>query len=318
LVRGPIDGAGSTFQESFQLTAAHAFELVNPGATVSYNPAGSSAGRLDLAQGSVLFAGSDSPVPASERAEFNGKTVLYFPVQLGAVALAFNLTGISSLKLDATTLAEIFQGSIKTWNDPAIKTLNPGVNLPSTAIAPVGRSDPSAATQNFSLFLSRAAGGAWKLGSGSTITWPTAVHVATGSSGVAQAVKFTPGSIGYVDDSAVAASSLTVASIKNKAGDFVAPSAAGATAAAASASLAADLTFDPVWQAGATAYPITYPSWDLTYTRQPNQHDAALLKAYLGFLLSPRGQTLLASLGLAPLPPNIDHAAIAQLSKITS
>jgi len=84
---------------------------------------------------------------------------------------------------------------------------------------------------------------------------------------VAQAVKSTLGAIGYVDDSAAAASGLTVASIKNKAGDFVAPAAAGATAAAASATLAADLTFNSVWQGGPTAYPITYPSWDLTYAR---------------------------------------------------
>jgi phosphate transport system substrate-binding protein len=266
----------------------------------------------------VLFAGSDSPIPASEKSKVPaGKTVLYFPVQIGPIAMAYNLSGVSDLKLDAAVLAGIFQGTIKTWDDPAIKALNAGVSLPSTAITPVVRSDSSGTTANFSSYLVKAAGSAWKLGTASTITFPSSAHAASGGSGVAQAIKQTSGSIGYVDDSTAKASGLSAATVKNAAGDYVAPSTAGATAAATQVTPAADLTFSTVDEPGATSYPITYQSWDLVYATQPNANDAALLKAYLGYLLG-AGQQLLTPLGLAPLPSAIDSAAVAQLSKITS
>jgi phosphate transport system substrate-binding protein len=315
---GTINASGSTFQTNFQQTAIQAFKSVDPNVTINYGGGGSGKGRTDLAGGTVLFAGSDSPIPAAEKANFKGKQVLYFPVQIGPIAVAYNLPGVTSLKLDATTLAGIFQGTIKTWNDPAIKALNAGVNLPATAIAPVVRSDSSGTTQNFSLYLKTAAGAAWKLGSASTIQFPAGFHAANGGSGVAQAVKATTGGIGYVDDSTAKASSLNAASIKNAAGQWVAPSTAGATAAASNVTVAPDLTFHAVDATGATAYPITYQSWDLVYAHQPNKNDVSLLQDYLGFLLSSQGQALLAPIGLAPLPPNVDQAATAQLGKITS
>ena len=132
-----------------------------------------------------------------------------------------------------------------------------------------------------------------------------------------QIVKSTTGAIGYVDFSTATASGLSAASIENSAGDFVAPSSAGATAAASHVTPKSDLTFLTVDQPGATSYPITYQSWDLVYEVQPNATDAALLKAYLGYLLG-QGQSLLTSLNLAPLPSSIDSLAVAQLSKITS
>jgi phosphate transport system substrate-binding protein len=315
---GTLSASGSTFQTNFQQEAIAAFKSVDPNITVNYGGGGSGKGRTDLAAGTVNFAGSDSPIPAAEQANFNGKTVLYFPVQIGPIAVAYNLPGVSSLNLDPATLAGIFQGTIKTWNDPAIKALNPSANLPSTPIAPVVRSDSSGTTQNFSLFLMDSAASAWKLGSSSTLKWPSTFHAANGGGGVASAVKSTTGSIGYVDDSTAKASSLNAASIKNKDGQFVAPSSAGATAAADAATINPDLTFHAVWQGGATAYPITYQSWDLVYEKQPNANDAAMLKSYLGFLLGSQGLALLEPIGLAPLPSSLDQQAIAQLSKITS
>jgi phosphate transport system substrate-binding protein len=231
--------------------------------------------------------------------------------------MAYNLSGVSNLKLDATTIADIFEGKIKTWNDPAIKALNSGVSLPSTAITIAVRSDSSGTTQNFSLFLKDAAPSAWTLGSSSTIKWPSTAHAASGNGGVAQAVKSTPGAIGYVDYSTAKASALSYASVKNSSGAYVAPSAASASAAAAGVTVAPDLTFHAVWASGASAYPITYQSWVLVYAKQPNANDAAMLKAYLGYLLG-AGQQLLTQLFYAPLPSSIDTAATAQLSKITS
>jgi phosphate transport system substrate-binding protein len=315
---GTINAAGSTFQTNFQQTAISEFKSTNPSITVNYSPVGSGSGRADLYKNSVLFAGSDSPIPSSEQSQVPaGKTVLYFPVQIGPIAIAYNLSGVKNLKLDAPTLAKIFQGQIKTWNDPAIKALNPGVSLPSTTITTAVRSDSSGTTQNFSQYLVDAAGSSWKLGTSSTIKWPSTARAGDGGSGLAQIVKSTPGAIGYVDFSTATASGLSAAQIKNADGKFLAPSSAGATAAATHVTPKSDLTFSTVDEPGATSYPITYQSWDLVYAKQPNANDAALLKAYLGYLLG-QGQSLLTSLNLAPLPPSIDSAAKAQLSKITS
>jgi phosphate transport system substrate-binding protein len=316
-VSGIINAGGSTFQANFQQDATHSFQSADPGVTVNYSSEGSSAGRSDLASGAVLFAGTDTPIPAAEQAKYQGKTVLYFPVQVGPIAIAYNLTGVTGLKLDAPTLAGIFQGTIKTWDDPAIKAQNPGASLPGTPITPVVRSDGSGTTQNFSLFFEDAAPSEWKLGSAAVLKYPSTFRAASGGNGVAETIRSTPGAIGYVDDATAKAAGLSVASIKNQDGDYIAPSTAGATAAASQVTPAADLTFHAVWQGGATSYPITYQSWDLVYAKQPNANDAALLKAYLGFLLSAQGQALLAPLNLAPLPANLDQAAVAQLSQIT-
>ena len=314
---GTLNGSGSTFQLTFQQAAASAFKQANSAATVNYQGSGSGAGRTALASGTVNFAGSDSPIPTTEQANFKGKTVLYFPVVIGPITLAYNLSGVSGLKLDAPTIAKIFQGQITSWNDPAIKALNSGASLPSTPISIAVRSDSSGTTQNFSLFLEDAVPSVWKLGSSSTIKWPSSAHAASGNGGVAQAIKATSGAIGYVDYSTAKASSLSFASVKNKDGNFVAPSADSASAAAAGITPKSDLTFHAVWAPGANAYPITYQSWDLVYAKQPSAADANLLKAYLGYLLGD-GQQLLTQLNYAPLPANLDQMAKAQLSQISS
>jgi phosphate transport system substrate-binding protein len=317
-VSGTINAAGSTFQTNFQQAAISGFKATQPNVTVNYGGGGSGAGRTALYSNTVLFAGSDSAIPAKEASKVPaGKTVLYFPVQIGPIALAYNLSGVSGLKLDATVLAGIFQGTIKTWNDPAIKALNPSASLPSTSITPVVRSDSSGTTANFSQYLVDAAPSAWKLGTASTITFPSSAHAANGGSGVAQAIKATSGAIGYVDYSTATASGLSAASIKNKAGSYVAPSPTSAAAAASQVTPKADLTFSTADEPGAGSYPVTYQSWDLVYAEQPSASDAALLKAYLGYLLG-AGQQLLTPLNLAPLPSAIDQAAVAQLSKITA
>ena len=313
---GTLNGSGSTFQLVFQQQAISGFKSVDSGITVNYGGGGSGKGRTDLASGVVNFAGSDSPIPAKEMPNFKGKKVLYFPILIGPITMAYNLSGVTSLKLDPTVISGIFQGTIKTWNDPAIKALNSGVSLPSTPITIAVRSDSSGTTQNFTLFLQKAVGGAWTLGSSSTIKWPSAARAGNGNGGVAQIIKSTPGAIGYVDYATAKASALSFASVKNSSGDFVAPSPASASASAAGVTVAPNLTFHAVWGSGATAYPITYQSWDLVYAQQPSANDAAMLKAYLGYLLG-AGQQQLTTLGYAPLPSSIDQQAQAQLSQIT-
>jgi phosphate transport system substrate-binding protein len=315
-VSGTLNASGSTFQLTFQQTAIAAFKQTQPNVTVNYGGGGSGKGVTDLASGTVQYAGSDSPISAAQEPLFKGKTVLYFPVVIGPITLSYNLSGLSKpLQLSAPVAAQIFEGKITTWNNSAIAADNPGVTLPSTSITVAVRSDSSGTTNNFSKFLAAGAGSVWTLGTGSIIKWPATAHAGSGNGGVASIVKSTPGAIGYVDYADAKAAGLTFASVKNSAGDYVAPSVSSATTAADNATVKPDLTFSAIWAPGADSYPITYQSWDLVYATQPNASDAAMLKAYLGYLLG-AGQQLLPNLGYAPLPSNIDQMATAQLSKI--
>lgn len=314
---GTLNASGSTFQTTYQQAAIQAFKSIQPGMTVNYGNGGSGKGRTDLASGVVNYAGSDSPIPAKEEANFKGKTVLYFPVFLGPITMSYNLPGVSNLKLTPAVIADLFQGKIKTWNDPAIKSINPGASLPSTPVTLAVRSDSSGTTQNFSLFLQEAAGSDWKLGSSSTINWPSSAHAGSGNGGVAQTIKSTPGAIGYVDYADAKASGLTFASVKNKSGSYITPSPSSASPAGQGVTIKPDLTFAAVWSSNPAAYPITYQSWDLVFEKQSNANTAAMLKAYIGYLIGD-GQKLLPQLGYAPLPSNIDQMAVAQLTKIGS
>ena len=312
---GKLNGSGSTFQLTFQQAAIQAFKSTQPHMTVNYSGVGSGAGRANLAAGTTNFGGSDSPIPASEQANFHGKKVLYFPILIGPITMSYNLSGVSDLKLTPEVIAGIFQGKITNWDNSAIAAVNPGVHLPSEPITLAVRSDSSGTTQNFTLFLQEAAGSAWTLGSSSTIKWPSTARAGSGNGGVAQVIKSTPGAIGYVDYADAKAAGLQFASVKNADGHFVAPSTQGASASAAGVTVASDLTFHAVWGKGADAYPITYQTWVLAYAAQPNANTANMLKAYIGYLLGD-GQQLLGPLGYAPLPGSLDTKAKAQLDMI--
>jgi len=313
---GTLNGSGSSFQLPFQQQAIQQFKTVQPNMTVNYGGGGSGKGRTDLASGVVNYAGSDSTIPPADTANFKGKTVLYFPDVIGPITVSYNLSGVSKLQLSAPVVANIFQGKITKWNDPAIAADNPGVSLPSTAITIARRSDSSGTTANFSKFLVEGAGSAWTLGTGSTIKWPATSRGGNGNSGVAQIVKSTPGAVGYVDYADAKASALTFASVKNQAGQYVTPSPASASAAASQVTVKPDLTFSAIWAPGAASYPITYQSWVLVYQAQPNTNDAKMLQAYIGYLIGP-AQQMLAGLGYASLPSSLQQQAQAQLSKIS-
>jgi phosphate transport system substrate-binding protein len=314
---GTLNGSGSTLQLTFQQAAIQGFKSVQSGMTVNYGAGGSGKGRTDLAGGTVNYAGSDSPIPSDETASFKGKTVLYFPDVIAPVTVSYNLPGVKSLKLAAPAIAGIFQGTIKTWNDPAIKADNPGISLPSTPVTIAHRSDSSGTTANFSNFLVKATGDGWKLDTGSTINWPAASRGGNGNGGVAQIIKSTTGAVGYVDYSDAKASGLTYASIKNQAGQYVVPSVSSAAAAASQTTVAPDLTFSAIWAPGAASYPITAQSWVLVYQAQSSKSTAKMLQAWVGYLVG-AGQQLLPSLGFAPVPSKIDQMAKAQISKIGS
>jgi phosphate transport system substrate-binding protein len=310
---GTVNGSGSSFQTVFQQSAIQAFKSVQPNMTVNYGSGGSGKGRTDLASGVVNYAGSDSPIPASDQSKFKG-TVLYFPVVIAPITMSYHLSGVSNLKLDAPVIAKIFQAQITTWNDPAITALNSGTNLPSTKITIARRSDSSGTTQNFSEFLVKGAPGVWTLGSSSTISWPATSVGGNGNGGVASIIKSTNGAIGYVDYPDAKATGLSYASVKNSAGDFVAPSIESATTAASNATINANLTFSAIWAPGAGSYPITYQSWVLVYQSQSGNM-GQLLQAWVGYLVGD-GQQLLPPLNYAPLPSNLQSMAKAQVPKI--
>ena len=226
---GTLNGAGSSAQEAAQGAWTAGFQSTNSGATVNYDPVGSSGGREQFLSGGVDFAGSDSALTtdelASSKKTCNGETALEVPAYISPVALVYNLDGVDKLQLSAKTAADIFNGKIKTWDDAAIKAENPDAKLPSDRIVPVHRSDGSGTTDNLTQWLSKAGEGAWTSEPGGD--WPLkGGEGAEGTSGVIEAVKSGKGTIGYADHSQ--AGDLSVASIK--VGDaYVAPSAEGAT-----------------------------------------------------------------------------------------
>src|SRR3954470_22417883 len=163
---GTLNGSGSSFQDAFDQKAKAELAKVASGVTVNYTKSGSSAGKQDLANQVVQFAGTDSLIKAEDLPTFKGGAVLYFPTVGAPITVSFNVPGVDSLKLSADTLAGIFQGDITTWNDAKIAADNSGASLPSTPIVVVHRSDGSGTTSNFTKYLKAASPSVWKLDSG--------------------------------------------------------------------------------------------------------------------------------------------------------
>jgi phosphate transport system substrate-binding protein len=315
-LKATLNGSGSTLSKAFQEEAAKAFTGANKGVTINYAGGGSGKGRTDLAGQLVDFAGSDSPYKDADLAANKGGSVLYFPILLGPITVSYNLDGVDKLTLSADTIAKIFQRTVKTWDDAAIAADNPGVKLPSTAITVAHRSDGSGTTQNFTAYLAAAAPTTWTLKSGSTVDWPTDTQAGNGNGGVAKIITDTKGAIGYVDLSDAVSAKLKYASIKNKAGKVVEPTADSASAAGAAVTLADNLIFSALNADGDKAYPLTAQTWVIVYVKQADKAKADALKAYLKYLVTD-GQKLLAGLDYAPLPKSITDKAMAQLDKIT-
>ncbi len=314
LATATLAGSGSTLQLSFDQSAIAAFTKTNSSVTINYNGVGSGTGRQNLIDGVVDFAGSDAPFAAADAAKLKGP-ILYFPTIVSPITISYTLSGVTKLQLDGPTISKIFQATIKTWNDPAIVALNPGVTLPSTAITVVHRSDSSGTTQNFATFLTKADPAGWKLGAGSTAAWPASTQGASGSTGVANAVKATEGAIGYVDFSDAKAAGLKFASIKNQLGTYIAPSTKAASLAAATVAVNADLTYDPTYATGPTSYPITSATYVIVYKTQSDPAKAAALKAFLTYLET-KGQKLAPTLDFAALSPALAKQALAQVKLI--
>jgi phosphate transport system substrate-binding protein len=315
-----INGSGSTFAAPiYQQWGSNTKS--SQGLTVNYQGVGSGQGISELTSGTVDFAGSDPPMSDAEIAAASKKSMpLHFPTALGAITLSYNVSGVNpGLKLDGATIAGIFLGKITKWNDPAIASQNPGVTLPSSSITVVHRSDASGTTKGFTGYLT-AVDPTWasQVGKGKTVKWPTGTG-AKGNDGVAAAVKSTPGSIGYVELAYALQNKFATASVKNAAGNYVAPSLESTTAAGTAVQPPADLRFTVSNPSGAGSYAITSQTFIIAYEDACkagfSQSIAQGVKDFLAYGLG-AGQNELAGLGYAKLPAAIDASATAQLSKL--
>jgi len=314
-LHGTLNGSGSSFQDVFDQKVITDFKAAASGVSVTYTKSGSSAGKQDLQNAVVQFAGTDSLIKDADKASYKG-TVLYFPTVAAPIAVSYNVAGLTKLQLSPDTLAGIMMTTIATWNDPKIAADNPGVTLPATKITVVHRSDGSGTTNNFTKFLKVASPTVWTLDSGDTVNWPASTQGAEKNSGVASAIKGADGAIGYVDLADAVNAGLSTASVKNKAGKFVDPKLPGASAAVQGTTVNADLTYDPINAAGDAAYPITSPTWIIVYAHQPDQATADAIKGFLNFIYTSAEKSA-PSVGFAALPDSIVSQAIAQLSQIT-
>jgi phosphate transport system substrate-binding protein len=310
---GSLKASGASFPNVFYQAALDAFSKVAPDLNITYNSVGSGTGKKEFGSGLTDFAGSDSTVKDGDGPAAG--SYLYVPTVAAPITVSYNLSGVSKLQLSPSTLAKIFSRTIKNWNDPAIAADNTGVTLPDKPIVVVHRSDGSGTTNNFTKYLVAAGGADWTLGTGDTVKWAADTQAGDKNTGVAQLVKTSDGAIGYVDFGDAKASNLVFASIKNKDGQYVAASLEGATAALAGATIANDLTYNPLNAAGATTYPITAPTYLLL---KPSYTDAAkgkLVKGFVKWLLTD-GQNLAAASNFSKLPTALQQKALAQLDKV--
>ena len=304
-----ISGAGSTFAAPvYQQWASSLSPL-----TVNYQSVGSGAGITAIEDKTVDFGASDPPLKPADEATLakNGSPAVQIPMFLGAITVSYNLPGVQTgLKLDGKTISDIYLGKVKTWNDAEIKALNAGINLPSTAITVIHRSDSSGTTSGFTGFLAAVDPEfKSKVGEGKTVPWPTGTG-AKGNAGVAGAVQQTVGAVGYVEQAYALAHNFTYASVKNKAGQFVAPTLASASAAAQGVTVPANLGIKIKNPGGAASYPITSQTFivvnkDICKAGVPGGEAAAKgVVKFLDYGLG-QGQAILSQADYASLPPAI-------------
>jgi phosphate transport system substrate-binding protein len=318
-----ITGAGSTAIYPFLSTIADAYKKnVASGVSVNYQAIGSGGGITQFTAKTVDFGASDVYM-SDEQEQATGQAVLNIPMIHWAVAITYNLPNVTAtLDFSPDTIAGIYLGTIKKWNDPAIAADNPGVTLPDLGITVAHRSDGSGTTYNFTAFLSGVSSD-WKsqVGTGTSVKWPTGAG-GKGSAGVTQLVKATPGAIGYVELSYALQNTLPVGSVKNAAGNFVAPTLASTTEAVAATvpSAPADLRFLVVNPPAdhPNAYPIAASTWVLLYKDYPASK-ADEVKAMVHFLWwgIHDGQSLAASVDYSAMAPDLVTKAAAALKTIT-
>jgi phosphate transport system substrate-binding protein len=299
-----ISGAGATFPYPIYAKWADEYKKVT-GNGLNYQSIGSGGGIKQIKAKTVTFGASDAPLPGKELKEAG---LAQFPMVMGGIVPVINLDGVKpgELTIDGPTLAKIFLGDIKAWDDPAIRKLNPDVKLPSQAIAIVHRSDGSGTTFNFAYYLAEVSAD-WKskVGVNTSVQWPSGIG-AKGNEGVANNVANTKGSIGYVEYAYAKQNKLTFTRMVNKAGKAVAPTSEAFQAAAANADWNSQPGYGVILanQPGDSSWPMTAATWILVY-KQPS--DIAATGEALKFFAwaYKEGGKSAEALDYVPMPANV-------------
>ena len=313
-------GAGSTFVYPLMNRWIANFQQANPNVRINYQSIGSGGGIQQLKKGLIDFGASDAALDDDQLKEM--PAMVQIPESAGPVCITYNLPGLQQpLKLSPKTLAGIFLGTIKNWQDAAIKKDNPGTNLPKAEIVVAHRSESSGTTNIFTTYLD-AASPDWhtKVGKGLAVNWPVGVG-GKGSEGVTGVIKQTQGGIGYVELTYATENHLATASIKNQAGKFVAPSAESAAAAieAFGQQLSSDVRTPIVNPpaSAADAYPISGFTYLLIPKQPKDANKGQVLANFVKYVLTD-GQQASAELHYAKLPSSIQQVDQQLLSQVSA
>ena len=318
---GAVDltGAGATFPYPIYSRWFTDY-AAQSGVRINYSSLGSGAGIRQLSEQTVDFGASDSPMTDEEMAAAKGGAILHVPTVIGAVAVAYNLPGVTQpLKLTGDVIADVFLGRITKWNDARIAATNAGVTLPDVDILVVHRTDGSGTTYIFTDYLA-AVSQAWANGPGrgKQVNWPVGLG-AKGNEGVAAQVKQTPGAVGYTELTYVEQNQLQAAQVQNAAGNFVAPTLDNIQAAAAGAIAAlpdtTDFRVSIVNAQGANAYPISSFTWLLVYRDQADTAKARKLADFIRWALT-NGDQRASELDYAPLPDALQARVLQRLDSV--
>lgn len=319
---GEVNGGGASSQESAQAAWMAGFQGLHPDVTVNYDAVGSGGGRDGFIDGSYAFAGSDSALDEEEltAAEAQCGEVIEFPAYISPIAVVFNLEGVESVNMGPETIAKVFAGEITTWDDAEIVEQNPDVDLPSTKITPVHRSDDSGTTENFVEYLSVAAPDVWTYEVEGV--WPgeiTGGESGAQTAGVVQAVEAGDGTVGYVDASQVGSFGTVAVGV----GDEYVPYSPDAAAAVVDGSPRIEGAGETIFAFELArdipgTYPIVLVSYGLACSTYEDQETADLVKAYWSYIVSADGQAASAdAAGSAPISDELSADVTAALDAIT-
>ena len=309
-----INGAGATFPYPIYSKWFDEYAKVDPSARFNYQSIGSGGGQKQILAQTVDFGASDGPMSDANLAKAPGK-LLHIPTVAGAVVITYNLPGDPALKLDGPTLAGIYLGTIKKWNDPKIAALNSGVSLPDADIIVAHRSDGSGTTFIFTDYLSKVSA-EWKskVGNNTSVNWPAGLG-GKGNEGVAGQVKQTPNSIGYVELIYAIQNKMKYADLKNADGAFVKASPDSVTAAMATAQIPDDFRFSITNASGKDSYPISGATWLLVYAQQKDAAKGQKLVEFLKWSQT-KGEEMAKDLDYAPLPESLRERVLKRISEI--
>ncbi len=311
-----INGAGATFPYPIYSKWFDDYAKVDPSVRFNYQSIGSGGGQKQILAQTVDFGASDGPMSDENLSKAPGK-ILHLPTVAGAVVMTYNLPGNPALKLDGETIADIFLGKIKKWNDPKIAASNPGAKLPENEIVVVHRSDGSGTTFIFTDYLSKVSA-EWKqkAGNNTSVNWPTGIG-GKGNEGVSGQVKQTPGAIGYVELIYAVQNKMPYADVKNAAGQFMKPSIESVTAALGTANIPDDFRFSMTNAPGESAYPIAGATWLLVYEQQKDPAKGKKLIEFLKWALT-KGEGMAKDLNYAPLPDEVQQRVLKRIDEIKS